>query len=214
LEAYVNGGVGDPASMLLSQDFSIFRIQELVPLLKWMRAYNARHPEALHVVGIDAQEPEKTLDIVKAFVQANAPAAMVDLDAASKCYSSDARFGSVRVTREQSEDCARALIDASSKMEGSTSQASPGRARALMAIGFLIERRNDERARCDYGGQCDYLEREAYPGAKIVVSAEDMHVATQDATMPDWVTMGGTCGLSSVAATMRRIWCFTRGRSW
>jgi erythromycin esterase len=202
MDAYVNGGPGDPASMLKHQDFSIFRIRELVPILKWMRAYNARHPATLHIAGIDAQEPERTIGIAAAYARAHVPAAAGDLEAASTCFRDAARFGPVKLTQQQVDDCSNALTSAASKISALATAASPEASRASTAIGYL------QRSAAMYvhhsslsnalmntrdatmAANVAYLAREAYPGAKIVVSAEDMHVAVEDAVWPDWVTMG------------------------
>jgi len=202
MEAYVNGGPGDPAAMLIGQDFSIYRVNELLPLLQWMRAYNALHPGSLHLVGIDAQEPQSTLNVVHAYAQNDAPAAVAALDAASACYLDAAERERVKISQAQADVCLTALKTAASRISGAHPSADAAASRALTAIGFL------ERATPIYvhhpsvlgllnardaamAENVAYVARQEYPGAKMVVSAEDMHVATESATMPDWATMGG-----------------------
>lgn len=57
MDEYVMKGQGDPANALAAQGFWTWNTQEVLALLKWMRAYNAdsKNAEKLRVVGIDMQ---------------------------------------------------------------------------------------------------------------------------------------------------------------
>ena len=55
---YVLNGEGDIQAILEQQGFWIWKTQELLDLLQWMRAYNAdaSHPQKVHFAGFDCQD--------------------------------------------------------------------------------------------------------------------------------------------------------------
>ncbi|MEV0775696.1 erythromycin esterase family protein [Streptomyces sp. NPDC050428] len=75
VDAYVRGGVGDPAKVLAGLGFWTWRTEEVLDMLKWMRAYNDGRPEAEQVrfVGIDPQRSGDSLAVLEAFLTSVAP---------------------------------------------------------------------------------------------------------------------------------------------
>ncbi|MCE4941863.1 erythromycin esterase family protein [Streptomyces sp. VTCC 41912] len=64
LDAYVNGGPGDPRA-LLSAARSFWRTEEMLDLIAWMRDHNRRHPhDPVHLTGSDggARRAPSSLD--------------------------------------------------------------------------------------------------------------------------------------------------------
>lgn len=58
LDRYVTKGEGDPAEALKAQGFWTWSTEEVLDLVKWMRAYNAdaKHKSKLRIVGVDMQD--------------------------------------------------------------------------------------------------------------------------------------------------------------
>ncbi|MBX3119378.1 MAG: erythromycin esterase family protein [Fimbriimonadaceae bacterium] len=66
LDRYVTSGEGDPAEALKAQGFWTWSTEEVLDLVKWMRAYNAdaKHKSKLRIVGVDMQDREGALDSI------------------------------------------------------------------------------------------------------------------------------------------------------
>ena len=67
MEHYVSTGEGDPAAAVVAQGFWTWSTEEVVSLIKWIRTYNAdaTHTKKLHVVGVDMQDREGTVDLIR-----------------------------------------------------------------------------------------------------------------------------------------------------
>lgn len=75
VDAYVRGGVGDPAQVLTGLGFWTWRTEEVLAVIEWMRAYNEGRPadEQVRFVGIDPQRSGDSLAVLEAFLTSAAP---------------------------------------------------------------------------------------------------------------------------------------------
>lgn len=75
VDAYVRGGVGDPARVLAGLGFWTWRTEEVLDMIEWMRAYNDGRPAAEQVrfVGVDPQRSGDSLAVLEAFLTSVAP---------------------------------------------------------------------------------------------------------------------------------------------
>jgi len=58
MDRYVTTGEGDPAEAVKKQNFWTWSTEEVLDLIKWMRAYNEKNGPVLRVVGVDMQSQE------------------------------------------------------------------------------------------------------------------------------------------------------------
>ncbi|MFE3249301.1 erythromycin esterase family protein [Streptomyces sp. NPDC059209] len=75
VDAYVRGGVGDPAQVLTGLGFWTWRTEEILGVIEWMRAYNDGRPadEQVRFAGIDPQRSGDSLAVLEAFLTSVAP---------------------------------------------------------------------------------------------------------------------------------------------
>jgi len=57
LDAYVLGGEGDPEELIKGMYFWTWTTEEVLAMVEWMRAYNARSDHKIHFTGFDMQTP-------------------------------------------------------------------------------------------------------------------------------------------------------------
>jgi erythromycin esterase len=71
LDAYVQGGRGEPAQLLAGFRYWMWSTEEIVDLLRWLRGWNAdpRHARKVHLYGFDAQFPERAAERVAAYLR-------------------------------------------------------------------------------------------------------------------------------------------------
>ncbi len=72
IDAYVQTGKGDIQALMSADLYASWRTQEMLDLIKWMRAYNAdpAHTAKVHFVGIDAWDVSQTaFDDVIAYIR-------------------------------------------------------------------------------------------------------------------------------------------------
>jgi erythromycin esterase len=71
VDDYVQGGPGDPAQLLAGFHYWMWATEEMLDLLRWLRAWNAdsRHARKVHVYGFDAQFPERATDAVAIYLR-------------------------------------------------------------------------------------------------------------------------------------------------
>lgn len=75
INAYVHGAP-DTVERTMGGLFGVWYKQEVKDLIEWMRAYNARKPDApLSFVGFDMQDPQQSMDSVVAYLRRHDPAA-------------------------------------------------------------------------------------------------------------------------------------------
>ncbi len=75
VDAYVQTGKGDPGRALSGLYFWTWNTEEVLDLVRWMRAYNAdpRHARKLHFYGFDMQSPQRAARVVRAYLARVAP---------------------------------------------------------------------------------------------------------------------------------------------
>jgi erythromycin esterase len=87
LNAYVQGGEGDPR-VLLARYARLswpWRTEEMLELLAWLRAHNASSAVKVRFTGFDLQDPVSAADWVSGFLEANAPELVERVDDLVAC---------------------------------------------------------------------------------------------------------------------------------
>src|SRR5688572_21336014 len=69
LDAYVQGGPGDPKALIGGMYFWTWNTEEVLALVEWMRAFNAAGKGPLHFTGFDMQTPDLAMEIVTGFLK-------------------------------------------------------------------------------------------------------------------------------------------------
>jgi len=77
LDAYVLGGDGDPEELIRGMYFWTWTTEEVLAMVEWMRAHNARSDHKIHFTGFDMQTPDVALEEVEEFL-AKADRALAD----------------------------------------------------------------------------------------------------------------------------------------
>src|SRR6476661_2655570 len=68
LNDYVLNGVGDPAKLLRGMYFWTWDTEEVLDMIKWMRAFNQAGKGRVQFTGFDMQPPAVAQDIVRTFI--------------------------------------------------------------------------------------------------------------------------------------------------
>jgi len=69
LDAYVLGGDGDPEELIRGMYFWTWTTEEVLAMVEWMRAHNARSDHKIHFTGFDMQTPDVAADEVVRFLR-------------------------------------------------------------------------------------------------------------------------------------------------
>ncbi|GHF60761.1 erythromycin esterase [Deinococcus metalli] len=87
IDAYVRHGEGDARTALLAQEYWIWETAEVLAVIEWLSAYNARLPEAERVrfVGVDVQRPARVAIRLAALLLTHEP----DLRLALTCLAAE-----------------------------------------------------------------------------------------------------------------------------
>src|SRR5690242_13791015 len=73
LNDYVLTGKGDPAALLKGMYFWTWNTEEVLDMIKWMRAFNESGKGKVEFTGFDMQTPDVAMKIVRDFVEAKDP---------------------------------------------------------------------------------------------------------------------------------------------
>lgn len=73
LNEYVLNGTGDPAELLRGLYFWTWNTEEVLDMIRWMRAFNASGKGRIQFTGFDMQTPTVALEIVRDFVSRHDP---------------------------------------------------------------------------------------------------------------------------------------------
>jgi erythromycin esterase-like protein len=71
---YVLNGTGDPAQLLRGMYFWTWDTEEVLTMIKWMRAFNQSGKGRIEFTGFDMQTPTVAVDLARQFVAENDPA--------------------------------------------------------------------------------------------------------------------------------------------
>jgi erythromycin esterase len=100
VDRYVRSGEGDPSALIRGMYFWTWNTDEVLDLVRWMRAYNvARGAPVLRFVGVDMQYPGAAIDSVIAPVQRLDPARGDSVIAAFACLEPFRNHGFARPSR-------------------------------------------------------------------------------------------------------------------
>ena len=107
VDRYVSGGTGDPAALVGGMYFWTWNTEEVLDMVKWMRAFNEREAAAksgkhVRFAGFDMQMPDYAQKIVRRFVERHDAEFLSELDArwakvSAAKPSNDAAFGCASV---------------------------------------------------------------------------------------------------------------------
>jgi erythromycin esterase len=165
VNAYVSGGPGDPAVLLSNLYFWTWNTQEVLDMIRWMRAYNATvAPERrVRFSGFDMQYPGAAIDSVFTYVGRVDPPQAPAVDSAYDCLASYRNRGAQQATRVYAADVTGAAR--------ARCAAAVARPYALLAAG---------RERYEAATSADAFAR-ALQSARLVVQWEDMAAQTSAA---------------------------------
>jgi erythromycin esterase len=100
IDRYVRTGEGDPAALVRGMYFWTWNTDEVVDLVRWMRAYNAsRGAPVLRFVGVDMQYPGTAIDSVVAIVSRLDPVRGDSIRADYACLDPFRNHGATRGQR-------------------------------------------------------------------------------------------------------------------
>ncbi|HEX5942820.1 MAG TPA: erythromycin esterase family protein [Anaerolineales bacterium] len=199
---YVRTGQGDPAK-LLDQYFGwTGDTQEVLDMILWMRAHNENPGDAplVSFYGFDTQFYEMAMDNVLAYLEQVDPDRVAETIRLYYCFSPDRKRLYIGSSAESKAAC-RANLQVvydqlSQKQSEYEARSSPEAfARALQSARVVLQVEHQVSL-----GDHDYLVRDQYmaenvtwlldqagPGGKIVLSAHNFHVSTDDSIIK---TMG------------------------
>jgi hypothetical protein len=83
LNDYVLNGTGDPAALIRGMYFWTWDTEEVLDMVRWMRAFNASGKGRVQFTGFDMQTPNVAGDIVRTFVEKYEPASVAAVTAAA-----------------------------------------------------------------------------------------------------------------------------------
>lgn len=192
---YVHGSAGDASALLKGLSSWPVNTQEVLDLIRWMRAYNDQRGgnPAVNFLGFDLQYPHLAMDDVIAYVKQASP---MDADRISALYEpfrdyQDSQTAYVRAEAEVQARC-RADIgavyaDLDAQKEAYTRASSPqAYAHALRAARIVMQSEEVLAAPTANLGARDrymaenvaWLEGQAGPAAKLILWAHNDHVGT------------------------------------
>jgi erythromycin esterase-like protein len=82
LNDYVLNGAGDPAALIRGMYFWTWDTEEVLDMVRWMRAFNAAGKGRVQFTGFDMQTPNVAGEIVRTFVEKHEPASAASVSAA------------------------------------------------------------------------------------------------------------------------------------
>jgi erythromycin esterase len=96
VDDYVLHGTGDPAALLAGLGFWTWNTEEVLDLIRWMRAYNAGpdHPRKLRFQGFDMQQGGSAAAAVASYLERVDPACAVALRDALTAFREDRQWSS------------------------------------------------------------------------------------------------------------------------
>ena len=82
INKYVLSGVGDPAEALAGQGYWITNTEEVLDLIRWMRRFNEKLPEArkLHFMGIDMVHTRLAVEALTEYLRKFGPYKLLELE--------------------------------------------------------------------------------------------------------------------------------------
>ena len=192
LDAYVQGGPGS-ARDALEPAFAVWKTEEMVALVEWMRAYSRANPaRPVRVVGYDMQDHREPFDSLLAFVAEREPALRDALMARTAAYRESPSFATPQVEegiRRQWLATADSIVVAVAARRGAWLATARSRADSLRVERAVHDadlyrqaaRLNASLASPDrdslMAANLDWVLRTEHPGARAVVWAHDVHVS-------------------------------------
>jgi erythromycin esterase len=106
IDAYVQGGAGDPRALLAELSDRLFYlfwdVEELLAVIEWMRVYNAHRGErpAVHIAGSDIYDETGAVAGVLEYLRGVDPAAAANAEREYACVLAGRRNGVCRIAAE------------------------------------------------------------------------------------------------------------------
>lgn len=114
VEQYIHGGEGTAREAAQEIGFAIYRTQEMVDFIEWMRQYNEAAPEGedLHFYGMDMQRYDNNKEYLLKVLEAGAPELSQRYETAFASLTDENRLTLDQATLLQGEQDALACIEA------------------------------------------------------------------------------------------------------
>lgn len=232
INAYVLNGTGNAREALGGAGMWMWETEEILELVEWMRTWNAdpRHNSKLQFVGFDMQSPISSFKAVRAFLEQVAPGDAAAWLAPIDVLQHEAKLaGFVALSKERRAEVVAAVASLNERFSSSqgawAAATSPAAfviarqdARTLQqATAYLaaLAQSQDASAMRDeaMAENIKWLHDNLPPGARMVVSAHNLHIAdvkdrmgkTLRATLgPAWLSIGLELGDGSYQALRMR----------
>jgi erythromycin esterase len=186
IDGYVQGGPGDARTLVRALDLWVWRTEEVVALVEWMRAYNADPARAaasakLHFVGFDMQSWAPAFTNVQRFLARLDPRARTALDAAAAPLAASPA-DSLRIfwalPDDQKTTLATALVAAQRAVEAHPRDAGFGAAHAdvrSLAQWVAYYRTNQDTVRDRFLADNILAIHARAPSVKMMIWAHNYH---------------------------------------
>jgi len=197
VDDYVVDGKGDSQDVAHNLGGSVWGAAELLDMIDWMRAYNLSRGSkpALHFRGFDAQIASGSVAALTAYLQTVDATHAAAVMAHYSCYAPyDGTIAQYRAlpaaTKDACRDQLKALYDAvesqrdayTAKSDAATFERELHYARSLQQTEEMNSYRQGDFESRDalMAENIDWIARVGDPGAKVVVSAHNTHVSTEE----------------------------------
>ena len=113
VDNYINGGDGSAEEAASEIGFAIYRTQEMIDLIEWMRSYNETVPpeEALHFYGMDVQRFDNNKEYLFSVLGETAPELSAEYAESFARLTDENRNSLDKTTLNNAKEAASELID-------------------------------------------------------------------------------------------------------
>lgn len=200
INRYVCGGEG-AAEEVIKVMFRVWNTEEMLDLIRWLRAYNQEHPdEKVEFLGFDLQDPSLPMDSLSHFLGAWEPALRPLVDSLQGPYREAWRAqyypqapDSVRAAWKTNAERVWALVSEREAAWNQQARTGAGKklvaravqnARLALQAADIAYNQNVSRRDTFMAANIRWIQSQYEPGLRILVWAHDSHIARGDA--PDY----------------------------
>ncbi len=197
---YVCGGEG-AAEEVIKAMFRVWNTEEMLELIRWLRAYNQEHPEdKVEFAGFDLQDPSLPMDSLSHFLRAWEPTLRPIVDSLQGPYREAWRAqyypqapDSVRAAWKTNSERVWAVVSEREAAWNGQAHTEAGKKRVARAVqnarlalqaADIAYNQNVSRRDTFMAENIRWIQSQCKPGRRILVWAHDSHIARGDA--PDY----------------------------
>jgi erythromycin esterase len=183
---YIQTGKGDPVSLIEGLGEWVWKNQELVDLVVWMRHYNERHSAKLQFAGFDMQQSRLAIANVEAFVAQAEPGYLSQVQAAYALAAQAASLAQFQNAVAAADAVLKHLQTNSAQYLKTFTAAEVAWIvqNALIAEEATYARIDDTAYReTSMAANIEWILQQAPPGTNIAVFAHNLHINKTPGTM-------------------------------